>query len=123
MVRVTFDPAVVSYRDILNISFTIHDPTTLNRQGNDVGTQYRSAIYYHDAGQKEAAIAVMNEVTQQGLWANPLVTELAPLEVFYAAEEYHQDYFARNPLQPYCQVVVAPKVAKFRKHYFQQLKR
>jgi peptide-methionine (S)-S-oxide reductase len=120
---VTFDPAVISYADILRVFFTIHDPTTLNRQGADVGTQYRSAIYYHDDAQKQAAIEVMAEVKQQGLWSSRLVTELAPLDVFYPAEAYHQDYFARNPMQPYCQVVVAPKVAKFRKQYFQQLKR
>jgi peptide-methionine (S)-S-oxide reductase len=123
VVQVTFDPAVVSYTDILRIFFTIHDPTTLNRQGADVGTQYRSAIFYHDEAQKEAAIVVMNEVAQQRIWSNPLVTELAPLERFYPAEEYHQDYFARNPMQPYCQVVIAPKVAKFRKQYFAQLRR
>lgn len=123
VVQVTFDPAVVSYTDILRIFFTIHDPTTLNRQGADVGTQYRSAIYFHDDAQKQTALVVMQEVKHQGLWPNPLVTELAPLDVFYPAEEYHQDYFARNPMQPYCQVVVAPKVAKFRKQYFAQLRR
>jgi len=123
VVQVTFDPAVISYADILRVFFTIHDPTTLNRQGADVGTQYRSAIFYHDDVQKETALAVMQEVKQQGLWSNPLVTELAPLDLFYPAEEYHQDYFARNPLQPYCQVVIAPKVAKFRKQYFAQLRR
>ena len=123
VVQVTFDPTVISFADILRVFFTIHDPTTLNRQGADVGTQYRSAIYYHDDAQKQTAIAVMNEIAAQRIWPNPLVTELAPLDVFYPAEEYHQDYFARNPMQPYCQVVVAPKVAKFRKQYFQQLKR
>ncbi len=123
VVQVSFDPAVISYADILRIFFTIHDPTTLNRQGADVGTQYRSIILYHNEAQKQTAIEVMQEITAQRLWPNPLVTELAPLDVFYPAEEYHQDYFARNPLQPYCQVVIAPKVAKFRKHYFQQLKR
>ena len=123
VVQVTFDPTVISFADILRVFFTIHDPTTLNRQGADVGTQYRSAIYYHDDAQKQTAIAVMNEIAAQRIWQNPLVTELAPLDVFYPAEEYHQDYFARNPMQPYCQVVVAPKVAKFRKQYFQQLKR
>jgi peptide-methionine (S)-S-oxide reductase len=123
VVQVTFDPAVISFTDILRIFFTIHDPTTLNRQGADVGTQYRSAIFYHDEAQKEAAIAVMNEVAQQRIWPNPLVTELAPLDLFYPAEDYHQDYFVRNPLQPYCQVVIAPKVAKFRKQYFAQLRR
>lgn len=123
VVQVTFDPAVVSFRDLLRIFFTIHDPTTLNRQGNDVGTQYRSAIFYHDETQKQVAVEVIYELTLQRVWPNPIVTEVAPLEKFYAAEAYHQDYFANNPMQPYCQVIVAPKVAKFRKRYFQQLKR
>ena len=123
VVQVSFDPAVVSLRDILRIFFTIHDPTTLNRQGNDVGTQYRSAIFYHDATQKQVAVEVIDELTKQRVWPNPIVTEVAPLETFYPAEAYHQDYFANNPMQPYCQVIVAPKVAKFRKQYFQQLKR
>jgi peptide-methionine (S)-S-oxide reductase len=123
VVQVTFDPAVISYRDILRVFFTIHDPTTLNRQGADVGSQYRSIILYHDDRQKQTAIEVMNEIAAQRIWPNPLVTELAPLNAFHPAEEYHQNYFARNPMQPYCQVVIAPKVAKFRKHYFQQLKR
>jgi len=123
VVQVTFDPAVVSFADILRIFFTIHDPTTLNRQGNDVGTQYRSAIFYHDETQKQVAVEVIDELTKQRVWPNPIVTEVAPLDTFYPAEEYHQDYFANNPMQPYCQVVVAPKVAKFRKQYFQQLKR
>jgi len=123
VVQVTFDPAVVSFRDILRILFTIHDPTTLNRQGNDVGTQYRSAIFYHDETQKQVAVEVIDELTLQGVWPNPVVTEVAPLDHFYVAEAYHQDYFANNPMQPYCQVIVAPKVAKFRKQYFQQLKR
>ena len=123
VVQVTFDPAVVSYRELLQVFFTIHDPTTLNRQGADVGTQYRSAIYYHDDAQKATAEAVMAEVTAEKLWPNPLVTELAPLAKFYPAEEYHQDYFARNPSQPYCQVVVAPKVSKFRKQFIGKLKR
>lgn len=123
VVQITFDPAVVSYRDLLRVFFTIHDPTTLNRQGADVGTQYRSAIYYHDDAQRATAEAVMAEVTAEKLWPNPLVTELAPLTKFYPAEEYHQDYFARNPGQPYCQVVVAPKVSKFRKQYVGMLKK
>ena len=123
VVQITFDPAVVSYLDILRIFFTIHDPTTLNRQGNDVGTQYRSAIFYHDETQKQVAVEVIDELTRQRVWPNPIVTEVAPLEKFYPAEDYHQDYFANNPMQPYCQVIVAPKVAKFRKQYFQQLKR
>lgn len=123
VVQVAFDPAVVSYRELLQVFFTIHDPTTLNRQGADVGTQYRSAIFYHDDAQKATAEAVMAEVTAEKIWPNPLVTELAPLAKFYPAEEYHQDYFARNPSQPYCQVVVAPKVSKFRKQYVGMLKR
>jgi peptide-methionine (S)-S-oxide reductase len=123
VVQVAFDPAVVSFRELLQIFFTIHDPTTLNRQGADVGTQYRSAIFYHDAAQKATAEAVMAEVTAEKVWPNPLVTQLEPLTKFYPAEEYHQDYFARNPSQPYCQVVVAPKVSKFRKQYVGMLKR
>ena len=123
VVQVAFDPAVVSYRELLQIFFTIHDPTTLNRQGADVGTQYRSAIFYHDDAQKATAEAVMAEVTAEKIWPNPLVTQLEPLAKFYPAEEYHQDYFARNPSQPYCQVVVAPKVSKFRKQYVGMLKR
>ena len=123
VVQVTFDPAVVSFRDLLHVFFTIHDPTTLNRQGNDVGTQYRSAIFYHDETQQQTAVEVIDEWTRRQMWHNPIVTELAPLETFYPAEAYHQDYFANNPMQPYCQIVVAPKVAKFRKQYFQQLKR
>lgn len=123
VVQVSFDPAVICYADLLRIFFTIHDPTTLNRQGADVGTQYRSAIFYHDAGQEQGARAVMAEVTQQGLWPNPLVTEVVPLTIFYPAEEYHSDYYRRNPMQPYCQVVIAPKVAKFRKQYLERLKR
>ncbi|GIV71020.1 peptide-methionine (S)-S-oxide reductase MsrA [Caldilinea sp.] len=123
VVQITFDPSVISYRDLLRIFFTIHDPTTLNRQGADVGTQYRSIILYHDETQKRTALEVMEEVTRQGLWPNPIVTELKPFDAFYPAEEYHQRYFARNPLQPYCQVVIAPKVAKFRKQYFERLRR
>lgn len=123
VVQITFDPAVVSFRDLLRIFFTIHDPTTLNRQGNDVGTQYRSAIFYHDETQKQVAVEVIDELTLQRVWPNPIVTEVVPLEKFYPAEAYHQDYFANNAMQPYCQVIVAPKVAKFRKQYFQQLKR
>lgn len=122
VVQVTFDPTVVSYRELLQVFFTIHDPTTLNRQGADVGTQYRSAIFYHDDAQRQAAEAVMADITAQNIWPNPLVTQLEPLTKFYPAEEYHQDYFARNPGQPYCQVVVAPKVSKFRKQFIDRLK-
>lgn len=123
VVQITFNPSVISYRDLLRIFFTIHDPTTLNRQGADVGTQYRSIILYHNETQKQTALEVMEEVAQQGLWPNRIVTELKPFDAFYPAEEYHQRYFARNPLQPYCQVVIAPKVAKFRKQYFDRLRR
>jgi peptide-methionine (S)-S-oxide reductase len=122
VVQITYDPDEVSYRDLLNIFFTIHDPTTLNRQGNDVGTQYRSAIFYHDAQQEETARATVAELAERQLWPDPIVTELAPAGDFYAAEDYHQDYFEKNPYQPYCRAVVAPKVAKFRKLYFQRLK-
>ena len=122
VVQVRFDPAQVSYRDLLTLFFTIHDPTSLNRQGADVGTQYRSVIFYHDAEQKAQAEAVMAELSAARLWERPLVTELSPLEAFYPAEAYHQKYFARNPYQGYCRMVIAPKVAKFRKQYQERLK-
>ena len=122
VVQVTFDPEVVSYAEILQVYFTIHNPTTLNRQGPDVGTQYRSAIFYHDADQKAAAGDVIQEITETGIWKDPIVTEVVPLTEFYKAEDYHQDYYKQNPYQPYCQVVVAPKVAKFRKQYLSKLK-
>lgn len=123
VVRLTFDPAVISFRDILQVFFAIHDPTTLNRQGADVGTQYRSGIYYHDEEQKRVAEEVIGELNAQGIWGRPIVTEVAPLDNFSVAEDYHQEYFARNPYQPYCQAVVAPKVAKFRKYYVELLKK
>jgi peptide-methionine (S)-S-oxide reductase len=122
VVQITFDPAVVSYDDLLHVFFTIHDPTTLNRQGGDVGTQYRSAIFYHSAAQKAAAERVMAELATTKVWDDPLVTELVPLERFYPAEEYHRDYFRRNPTQAYCRAVIAPKVAKVRKLYLDKLK-
>ena len=122
VVQVQFDPAEISFRDILDVFFTIHDPTTLNRQGNDVGTQYRSAIYYHSPEQKETAEAVIREMTDQKLWRDAIVTEVEPLAEFFAAEDYHQHYFANNPYQGYCQAVVAPKVAKARSHYMERLK-
>ena len=109
IVQVTFDPGVVTYEDLLGVFFTIHDPTTLNRQGNDVGTQYRSAIFYHDDEQKAAAEQAIREITDARIWSRPIVTEIVPLTDFYPAEAYHQDYFKNNPYQPYCQVVVAPK--------------
>jgi peptide-methionine (S)-S-oxide reductase len=122
VVRVTFDPSVVSFRELLEIFFTIHDPTTLNRQGADVGTQYRSAIFYHTSEQEQVAKEVIRELEQAKLWSNPIVTEVTPIANYYVAEDYHQEYFANNGGQPYCQIVVAPKVAKFRKHYFEKLK-
>jgi peptide-methionine (S)-S-oxide reductase len=121
VVQVTFDPNEISYRDILDVFFTIHDPTTLNRQGADVGTQYRSVIFYHSPEQRRTATEVLNEV--KDLFNDPIVTELQPLDKFYPAEGYHQDYFARNPNQPYCQFVVAPKVAKARQKFMERLKR
>jgi peptide-methionine (S)-S-oxide reductase len=123
VVQVTFDPAQISLAEILQVFFTIHDPTTLNRQGADVGTQYRSAIFYHDERQRQVAEQVMAEVTAAGLWPHPLVTQVAPLDRFYPAEAYHQEYFVHNPEQGYCRVVIAPKVAKFRKQYLDKLKR
>ncbi|RIK38750.1 MAG: peptide-methionine (S)-S-oxide reductase [Chloroflexi bacterium] len=123
VVQVTFDPQVISYEEILRVFFTIHDPTTLNRQGNDVGPQYRSAIFYHSPEQKATAEKVIQELNQAKLWPNPIVTEVAPFTEFYEAEEYHQEYFANNPYQPYCQVIIAPKVAKFRKEYLSRLKK
>lgn len=123
VVQVTFDPATVSYKELLQVFFTIHDPTTRNRQGHDVGTQYRSIIFYQSDEQKRTAEEVMASASAAGLWKAPIVTELVPLETFYPAEGYHQDYYARNPSQPYCQMVIAPKVAKFRKQYLADLKR
>ena len=122
VVQVTFDSSVVSLRDILQVFFVIHDPTTLNRQGNDVGTQYRSAIFYHLPEQKAAAEEVVASLTREKLFGGPIVTEIAPASTFHPAEDYHQEYFARNASQPYCQYVVAPKVAKFRKHFLDRLK-
>lgn len=123
VVQVKFDPNVISYSDILRVFFSAHDPTTLNRQGADVGTQYRSVIFYHGEQQKQMAKEAMNEVDSSKIWGKPAVTEIVPFKAFYPAEEYHKDYFERNPRQPYCQVVIAPKVAKFRKHYFDRLKK
>jgi peptide-methionine (S)-S-oxide reductase len=124
VVQVTFDPDVVSYRDLLAVFFTIHDPTTLNRQGNDSGTQYRSAIFYHSPEQEAAAREVMANLTKEKIWRDPVVTELAPASRFYVAEDYHQEYFARvGSSNPYCAVVIEPKVAKFRKHYVDRLKK
>jgi peptide-methionine (S)-S-oxide reductase len=123
VVRVTFDPAMTSYHDLLKVFFSIHDPTTLNRQGNDVGTQYRSAIFYHSPEQKVAAEQVIQELTDEKLWDRPIVTEVKPFDQFYMAEDYHQEYFKNNPYQGYCRAIIAPKVAKFRQKYMEQLKR
>ena len=122
VVQITFDPQVVSFDDLLHVFFTIHDPTTLNRQGVDVGTQYRSAIFYHTPDQKAAAKRVMAELQSEHVWDDPIVTELKPLEAFYPAEEYHRDYYRRNPTQGYCSAVIAPKVAKVRKLFLDKLK-
>ncbi len=117
VVQLTFDPEQVSYETLLKIFFTIHDPTQRNRQGNDIGTQYRSVIFHHDQQQAETARAVIREIGEQGLWPDEVVTELKPLDVFYPAEAYHQNYFRNNPGQPYCQVVVSPKVVKARREF------
>ena len=122
VVQVTFDPRVLSFRDLLEVFFSIHDPTTVNRQGNDIGTQYRSAIFSHSPAQKAAAEQTIRELTEARRWSNPIVTQVTPFSAFYKAEPYHQEYFAHNPFQPYCQAVVAPKVAKFRKQYRERLK-
>jgi peptide-methionine (S)-S-oxide reductase len=123
VVRVSFDPGVISYEDLLRIFFTVHDPTTLNRQGNDTGTQYRSVIFYHDENQKKAAEKIMKDISDEKIWDDPIVTELSTFKGFYKAEDYHQEYFANNPSQGYCRIVIAPKVAKFRKHYRDRLKK
>jgi peptide-methionine (S)-S-oxide reductase len=121
-VQITYDPTIISFKDLLDVFFTIHDPTTLNRQGNDVGTQYRSAIFYHSPEQKAIAEQTIAEMNATHLWNAPIVTEVAPTTNFYVAEDYHQEYFANNPEQPYCRIIVAPKVAKFRQHYLDKLK-
>jgi peptide-methionine (S)-S-oxide reductase len=123
VVQISYDPEVVSFGDLLDVFFTIHDPTTKDRQGADVGPQYRSIILYHDAGQKAAAERAIAEVGEKELWSAPVVTEVVPLEKFHPGETYHQDYFEQNPRQRYCQIVIAPKVAKFRKEHLARLKR
>ena len=122
VVQVTFDPEDVSFREILEVYYSIHDPTTLNRQGADVGTQYRSVIFYHTPEQKRVAEEVIAQLDEAGVCDDPIVTEVTPASAFYAAEDYHQEYFRRNQGQPYCQIVVAPKVAKFRKQHLDKLK-
>src|SRR5215510_3533056 len=123
VVQIRFDPSIISFRDLLRVFFTIHDPTTLNRQGADIGTQYRSAIFYHTAEQKTVAEQVIKEINEARIWNNPIVTEVTMLSEFYPAEEYHRDYFLRNPDQPYCRAVIEPKVAKFRKSFIEKMKR
>lgn len=122
VVQIKFDPNELSFGDLLRVFFTVHDPTTLNRQGNDIGTSYRSAIFYHSDEQKRIAEEVIKEITDEGIYDNPIVTEITPFDQFYAGEDYHQEYFANNPNQPYCLAVVAPKVAKFRKKFANRLK-
>ncbi len=122
VVQITFDPEVLSYKDLLKVFFTVHDPTTPDRQGADVGANYRSVIFYHNAHQKSEASGVINEIAAAGIWDAPIVTQVAPLEAFYRAEQYHQEYFKNNLNQPYCRIVIAPKVQKFRQHYMEKLK-
>jgi peptide-methionine (S)-S-oxide reductase len=122
VVQVTFDPAVLSYREVLEVFFATHDPTTANQQGNDIGPQYRSVIYYHSGEQKKVADDLIAELTTEQVFPNPIVTEVAPVTRFYPAEDYHQGYFRNNPYQPYCSFVVSPKVAKFRKKFAEKLK-
>jgi len=122
VVQITFDPAIITFRDILDVFFTIHDPTTPNRQGADVGTQYRSAIFYHTDEQRAVAEQTIAELDAAGVWDAPIVTEVTPLTAFYPAEDYHQEYYARNPNQGYCRMVIAPKVAKLRQHFLERLK-
>lgn len=122
VVQITFDPALISFRELLEVFFATHDPTTLNRQGGDVGTQYRSAVFYHSPEQKATTERVIAELEKDKVWDGAIVTEVTPFHEFYAAEEYHHRYFERNPGQAYCQVVIAPKVAKFRKQFAQRLR-
>lgn len=122
VVQITYDPAQISFRELLDVFFTIHDPTTLNRQGNDLGTQYRSAIFYHDDEQKRIAEETIRELEDDKTWDEPVVTQVMPLTEFFPAEDYHRDYYARNPGQGYCRVIIAPKVAKARQKFLDKLK-
>ena len=122
VVQITFDPGQITYEELLKIFFTIHDPTTLNRQGADVGPQYRSVIFYHHEAQRASAERIIDEITTEKIWPDPIVTQILPFEEFFIAEDYHQDYFKYNPNQGYCQVVIAPKVTKFHKLYTEKLK-
>jgi peptide-methionine (S)-S-oxide reductase len=121
VIQLSYNPEIISYRELIEIFFTVHDPTTLNRQGNDKGTQYRSAIFYHDENQNIIAQKVMDDIGSKGIWDNPIVTEITCLDKFYLAEKYHQNYYNDNSNQPYCQFVIAPKVAKFKKMYLDKL--
>jgi peptide-methionine (S)-S-oxide reductase len=123
VVQVTFDPKIISLTEILEVFFTVHDPTTLNHQGNDVGTQYRSGIYFTSPEQQKTAQAVMADITKKGVWENPLVTEVVAADTFYPAEDYHQDYYSLNGSQPYCKIVIEPKVTKFRNYFKEKLKK
>jgi peptide-methionine (S)-S-oxide reductase len=123
VIQIHFEPEVITYRNLLEIFFGIHDPTTLNRQGNDIGTQYRSAIFYHSPEQEAIANEVIRTLTEEKLFDNPIVTRVDPASTFYIAEDYHQEYFVRNPSQPYCTYLIHPKVAKFRQHFADRLKR
>jgi peptide-methionine (S)-S-oxide reductase len=120
--EIKFDPSVISFKDVLRVFFSVHDPTTMNRQGNDIGTQYRSAIFYHNDEQKRDAEQVIKEITDEGVYDDPIVTEVTPFETFWPAEDYHQEYFANNPNVPYCAAVVSPKVKKFRQKFADRLK-
>jgi peptide-methionine (S)-S-oxide reductase len=123
VVQVTFDPSVLSFRDLLGVFFTVHDPTTPDRQGADVGTQYRSIVLYHSDAQRDTAKQVIDELNTNKVWDDPIVTQVVPFTTFYSAETYHQDYYSQNQNQPYCQIVIAPKVAKFRKTYLDRLRK
>ncbi len=120
--QIYFDPKVISYREILEVFFTLHDPTSLNRQGADVGTQYRSAIFYNSLQQKQVAEELIEELTKEGIWSKPIVTAVEPLKIFYKAETYHKDYYKLHPKEPYCQVVIAPKIAKLQARFVDKIK-
>ncbi len=122
VVQIRFNPSIISYEELLEIFFVTHDPTTLNRQGNDVGTQYRSAIFFHSAEQETVARQVIEKLTKENLYSNPIVTQVVPASSFFVAEDYHQEYYVRNPAQPYCAYLINPKVAKFRQQFSQKLK-
>jgi peptide-methionine (S)-S-oxide reductase len=123
VIQLKFDPEIISYRDILKVFFAVHDPTTMNRQGGDIGTQYRSAIFFHSPEQEKTAHEVIDELNAEQIWDTPIITEVAPISNYFPAENYHQEYFANNPNQPYCMAVVAPKVAKFRQKFLNKLKK